>query len=119
MTLYDFKPKFQNILRPIAQLENALSRAKSLAKAAEIATAEKAETESQETLNKSLAQLTEPGIVMHGPQGIGIVNPKAVRLASGSESVGLMTGNNTDISAGKNFTAAEVMQYACLLRQQA
>jgi len=90
----------------IAQLENALSLAKSLSKAAAIAKAEQAETGSQETLNKSLEQLTAPGIVMHAPEGVGIVSPKAVRLASGSESVGVMSGDNTDISSGKNFTVA-------------
>jgi len=90
----------------IAQLENALSLAKSLSKAVETATAEKAETASQTTLNKSLEQLTAAGIVMHAPVGVGIVSPKAVRLASGEESVGVMSGGNTDISAGKSFTAA-------------
>ncbi|MCS3425376.1 type VI secretion system secreted protein VgrG [Rahnella sp. BIGb0603] len=89
----------------IAQLENALSLAQSLSKAAEISKAEKADTSSQETLNKSLEQLTAAGILIHAPQGIGIVSPKAVRLASGGESIGLMSGNNTDISAGKSFTA--------------
>ncbi|RJT45061.1 type VI secretion system Vgr family protein [Rahnella woolbedingensis] len=90
----------------IAQLENALSLAKSMSKAAAIAKTEQAENGSQETLNKSLEQLTAPGILMHAPEGVGIVSPKAVRLASGSESVGVMSGDNTDISAGKNFTVA-------------
>ncbi|MCE0811471.1 type VI secretion system Vgr family protein [Buttiauxella sp. S04-F03] len=90
----------------IAQLENALSLAKSLSKAAEIAKAEKAETASQTTLNQSLEQLTAAGIVMHAPEGVGIVSPKAVRVASGGESVAVVSGANTDISAGKSFTAA-------------
>ena len=89
----------------IIQLESALSLAKSLSKAAEIAKAEKAETSSQETLNQSLEQLTAPGIVMHAPKGVGVVSPKAIRIASGNESVGVVSGSNTDIAAGKSFTA--------------
>ncbi|MGL5424620.1 MAG: type VI secretion system Vgr family protein [Serratia fonticola] len=90
----------------IAQLENALSLAKSLSQAARNAKATQGDTESQQQLNKSLERLQAPGIVMHGPEGIGIVSPKAVRLASGGESVGVMSGHNTDISAGRSFTAA-------------
>ncbi|PVZ79340.1 type VI secretion system tip protein VgrG [Serratia sp. S1B] len=89
----------------ITQLENALSLAKSLAQAAETAKATKGDIASQQQLNQSLEQLKAAGIVMHAPEGIGIVSPKAVRLASGGESVGLMSGHNTDISSGKSFTA--------------
>jgi len=101
----DVSDQMLDMQAAIAQLENALSLAQSLSKAAEISKAEKADTSSQETLNKSLEQLTAAGILIHAPQGIGIVSPKAVRLASGGESIGLMSGNNTDISAGKSFTA--------------
>ncbi|MDK9605690.1 type VI secretion system Vgr family protein [Lelliottia wanjuensis] len=90
----------------IAQLENALSLAKSLSSAAEIAKAEKAEIGSQETLNQSLEQLKSAGIIASAPAGIGIVSPKSVRLASGSESVSVVSGSNTDISSGKSFMAA-------------
>jgi type VI secretion system secreted protein VgrG len=90
----------------IAQLENALSLAKSMSQAAEIATATPSDTDSQEMLTTSLSNLVQPGILLNAPQGISISSPKAVRLASGSESVGIMSQQNTDISAMKNFTVA-------------
>ncbi|MFB0713858.1 DUF2345 domain-containing protein, partial [Buttiauxella noackiae] len=90
----------------IAQLENALSLAKSLSKAAGNAKAMSGDTSSQQTLNQSLSTLKSAGIVVSAPEGIGLVSPKAVRLVSGSESVGIMSGGNTDISSGKSFTAA-------------
>ena len=90
----------------IAQLENALSLAKSMFQAAEIATATPSDTDSQEMLTTSLSNLVQPGILLNAPQGISISSPKAVRLASGSESVGIMSQQNTDISAMKNFTVA-------------
>ena len=90
----------------IAQLENALSLAKSMSQAAEIATATPSDTDSQEMLTTSLSNLVQPGILLNAPQGINISSPKAVRLASGSESVGIMSGLNTDISAAKDFTVS-------------
>ncbi|MCS3425361.1 uncharacterized protein (DUF2345 family) [Rahnella sp. BIGb0603] len=90
----------------IAQLEQALTLARTLAKAAQIAKATPGDTGSQKALNASLAKLKAAGILMSAPQGIGIVSPKAVRVASGSESVGMMSCSNTDISSGKSFTAA-------------
>ena len=90
----------------IAQLEQALTLARSLAKVAEIAKATPGDTGSQKALNASLEKLKAAGILMSAPQGMGIVSPKAVRVASGSQSVGVMSGSNTDISSGKSFTVA-------------
>lgn len=90
----------------IAQLEQALTLARSLAKAAQTAKATAGDIDSQKTLNQSLTRLKAAGIFASAPEGIAIISPKAVRLASGGESVGIMSGSNTDISAGKNFTAA-------------
>ncbi|MGP6379868.1 type VI secretion system Vgr family protein [Yersinia bercovieri] len=90
----------------IRQLEQALSLAKSLNKAAQAAQATPGETDSQLQLNNALEELSEAGILAHAPEGIGIVSPKAIRLASGGESIGFMSGKNTDISAGKSFTVA-------------
>ncbi|MDI3360049.1 type VI secretion system tip protein VgrG [Lelliottia sp. V89_10] len=90
----------------IAQLEQALTLARSLAKAVETAKATPGDIDSQKALNQSLEKLNAAGILASAPAGIGIVSPAAVRVASGSESVGVMAGSNTDISAGKNFTVA-------------
>ncbi len=90
----------------IAQLEQALSLARSLAKAATTAKATSGDIDSQKRLNQSLEKLKAAGIVLSAPNGIGLVSPKALRLASGDESVAVMSGENTDISSGKSFTVA-------------
>ncbi|PLR42135.1 DUF2345 domain-containing protein [Chimaeribacter arupi] len=90
----------------IAQLEQALTLARSLAKAAGTAKATPGDTASQKALNQSLEHLKAAGIIASAPAGIGLVSPKAIRLASGGESVGVMSGGNTDISCGKSFTVA-------------
>ncbi|HIE4239700.1 TPA: type VI secretion system Vgr family protein [Serratia marcescens] len=90
----------------IRQLEQALTLARSMAKAATSAKATQGDVGSQQRLNASLSDLTAPGMLLHAPQGIGMVSARAVRVASGSESVGIMSGHNTDISAGQSFTVA-------------
>ncbi|MGO4744351.1 type VI secretion system Vgr family protein [Serratia quinivorans] len=90
----------------IRQLEQALALARSMAKAATSAKATQGDVGSQQRLNASLSDLTAPGMLLHAPQGIGMVSARAVRVASGSESVGIMSGHNTDISAGQSFTVA-------------
>jgi type VI secretion system secreted protein VgrG len=90
----------------IRQLNQALSLAKSLSKIAQTAEATGGDIAAHEKLNASLEDLKQAGIVAHAPAGIGIVSPEAVRLASGGSGVGIMSGKNTDISAGKSFTVA-------------
>lgn len=90
----------------ISQLETALSLARSLSQAVQTAQAHEGDIASQQQLNKSLNELSAAGMLLHAPEGMGIVSPKAVRIASGGESVGVMSGHNTDISAGKSFTVA-------------
>ncbi|WP_202304739.1 type VI secretion system Vgr family protein [Dryocola clanedunensis] len=90
----------------IQQLEQALSLARSLSKAAQSAKALSGETDSQSQLNRSLNKLQKAGIVAHAPHGIGIVSPEAVRVSSGGQSVGIMAGKNADISAADSVTMA-------------
>lgn len=90
----------------IQQLKNALSLAKSLSKIVQKAEATRGDSGSQEELNNALEDLKQAGILAHAPDGIGIVSPKSVRMASGGASVGLMSGKNTDISAGESITLA-------------
>ncbi len=89
----------------IAQLENALSIAKSLSAGAETALALPADSASWSGLNESLKNLAQAGVVVNAPQGVSISSPKSVRMSSGSESVGIVAGGNADISALKRFTA--------------
>lgn len=90
----------------IAQLEQALALAKSMRIAAKSAQALPADTGSQAALNQSLSYLKMPGLLASAPAGIAILSPKALRLASGGESIALMSGKNTDISTGSSFTVA-------------
>ncbi|GAL58211.1 hypothetical protein EV102420_09_02440 [Pseudescherichia vulneris NBRC 102420] len=101
----------------IAQLENALTIAKSLSSAAEGADALPADTASQQTLNAALKELAKPGIILNAPEGVSITSPQAVRVASGAASVGIMSQQNTDISAMKRFTVAAGEAVSMLARK--
>ncbi len=102
----------------IEQLETALSLAKSLTQAAESATAHPGENDTQQQLNTALTQLSEAGILLHAPRGVGITSPEAVRLASGSASVGIVAGQNTDISVAKKFTVSAGEAVSLFARNQ-
>lgn len=106
----DMQPQAQKRMlemdEAIRQLELALTLARSMAKAATSAKATQGDVGSQQQLNASLSDLPAPGMLLHAPEGIGMVSARALRIASGSESVGIMSGNNTDISAGQSFTVA-------------
>ncbi|EFC1439098.1 type VI secretion system tip protein VgrG [Escherichia coli] len=92
--------------KAIQQLEHALALAKSLGKAAETAKVTSADSDSQSILKSALSGLQKPGILAHSPMGIGVVTPEAVRIASGNQSVGIVSGRNTDITAAQSVTVA-------------
>ncbi|MDY0995541.1 type VI secretion system tip protein VgrG [Pantoea agglomerans] len=101
----------------IAQLENALSIARSMSDAAETAQALPADIQSQVKLTNALKDLVQPGMVLNAPEGVSITSPQAVRMASGSASVGIMSQQNTDISALKRFTVAAGEAVSMLARK--
>lgn len=109
--------KMLSMQEAIAQLENALTIAKSLSSAAEGADALPADTASQHTLNAALKELAKPGIILNAPEGVSITSPQAVRVASGAASVGIMSQQNTDISALKRFTVAAGEAVSMLARK--
>ncbi|EGT5658865.1 type VI secretion system tip protein VgrG [Citrobacter braakii] len=109
--------KMLSMKEAIAQLENALTIAKSLSSAAEGADALPADTASQQTLNSALKELAKPGIILNAPEGVSITSPQAVRVASGAASVGIMSQQNTDISALKRFTVAAGEAVSVLARK--
>ncbi|WP_137807876.1 type VI secretion system Vgr family protein [Pseudomonas sp. G(2018)] len=88
----------------IVQLEAALSLARSLAQAARNSEVTPGDTESQKRLNEALKGLAEPGVLLHAPAGVGVLSPKTVCVASGTESVGVMAAHNVDLSAGHDIT---------------
>ncbi|WP_370430522.1 type VI secretion system Vgr family protein [Klebsiella michiganensis] len=100
-----------------AQLENALSIARSLSDAAESAQAYPADIQSQKMLTDALTELVQPGMVLNAPQGVSISSPEGVRVSSGSASVGIVAQNNADISAMKRFTVAAGEAISMLARQ--
>ncbi|KQN48080.1 hypothetical protein ASE98_25330 [Pseudomonas sp. Leaf48] len=99
------KGKQLDMAAAITQLESALSLVRSLARAASNGAVTAGDSDSQARLVKALSGLSEPGVLLHAPAGIGVMSPKAVCLASGGESVGITAAHNTDISAGQDFTA--------------
>ena len=90
----------------VEQLKTALTIAKTLSQAAESAGAVRADTQAQERLNKTLEGLTQPGVLVHAPNGIALNSPEALRLSSGNSSVAIASGHNTDICAEQNITAS-------------
>ncbi|EEV9017507.1 type VI secretion system tip protein VgrG [Escherichia coli] len=118
----DMQPQAQGKMldmnEAIRQLEQALSLARSMAKAATAANATQGDISCQQRLNASLTDLTAPGMLLHAPDGIGMVSARALRIASGSESVGIMSGDNTDISAGQSFTVVAEGAVSLLSRNQ-
>ncbi|EJY0619394.1 type VI secretion system tip protein VgrG [Escherichia coli] len=118
----DMQPQAQGKMldmnEAIRQLEQALSLARSMAKAATAANATQGDISCQQRLNSSLTDLTAPGMLLHAPDGIGMVSARALRIASGSESVGIMSGDNTDISAGQSFTVVAEGAVSLLSRNQ-
>ncbi|EJN6700917.1 type VI secretion system Vgr family protein [Escherichia coli] len=118
----DMQPQAQGKMldmdEAIRQLEQALSLARSMAKAATAANATQGDISCQQRLNASLTDLTAPGMLLHAPDGIGMVSERALRIASGSESVGIMSGDNTDITAGQSFTVVAEGAVSLLSRNQ-
>jgi len=109
--------KMLSMQEAIAQLENALSIARSMSDAAETAQALPADIQSQVKLTDALKDLALPGMVLNAPEGVSITSPQAVRMASGSASVGIMSQQNTDISALKRFTVAAGEAVSMLARK--
>lgn len=100
----------------IQQLESALSLARSLAQAAQSAETKPSDIDSQVRLNQALKGLSQSGLLLHAPAGIGLVSSEAICLSSGAESVGLMSAHNTDISAGRDITATAEGAVSALAR---
>ncbi|MDY1039343.1 type VI secretion system tip protein VgrG [Lelliottia sp. CFBP8978] len=109
--------KMLSMKEAVAQLENALSIARSLSDAAEGAQAYPADIQSHKLLTDALTELAQPGMVLNAPQGVSISSPEGVRVSSGGASVGIVAQNNADISAMKRFTVAAGEAISLLARQ--
>ncbi|MGV8921502.1 MAG: type VI secretion system Vgr family protein [Pseudomonas sp.] len=90
----------------IVQLEQAILLARTLQQAALTAQATPAENAAQLQLKQALKQMSQAGLLLHAPEGVAVTSPKALHLSSGEQSVGIIAGHNTDISAAKAMTVA-------------
>lgn len=89
----------------IEQLDSALSLARSMRAAALGAKVKPGDLDSQIRLNKALNTLAKPGVLVHAPEGVGILSPETICISSGGESVGVMAGRNLDLGAARGLTA--------------
>ncbi|KVD57139.1 type IV secretion protein Rhs [Burkholderia ubonensis] len=89
----------------IAQLEQALVLAKSLADATRTAKAIPADTDAQQTMRDDLDGLKQPGLLASAPASIGLVSGAGVQVAA-RDNFSAVAGKNADFSVMKRFTAA-------------
>ena len=89
----------------ISQLEQALSLAKSLNKAAQTANNHNTDEETQRgRLKDALKDLKEAGLIQTAPAGIATATEQS-QLHTANENIHLVSGANTDITAGQSLTA--------------
>lgn len=92
----------------ISQLEQALSLAKSLNKAAQTTKNEATETQEQEgRLKNGIRDLQEAVILLSAPEGIASTTPRS-QLHTAGEHLHFVSGGHTAVGAGQNFTAHAV-----------
>lgn len=88
------------------QLDDALNLVSSLREAAEVAKAELADLNAQQTLlTQSIQELQQAAILLSAPAGIALTSPKTVQANSG-ENITLTANKQVDISVGKKITLA-------------
>jgi len=89
----------------VAQLEQALSLAKSLNKAAQTANNHHTDEATQRgRLKDALKDLKEAGLIQTAPAGIATATQQS-QLHTAGEDIHLVSGSHTDISAGQSLTA--------------
>ena len=89
----------------VAQIEQALSLAKSLNKAAQTANNHHTDEETQRgRLKDALKDLKEAGLIQTAPAGIATATQQS-QLHTANENIHLVSGNHTDITAGQSLTA--------------
>ncbi|WP_442512392.1 type VI secretion system Vgr family protein [Neisseria mucosa] len=89
----------------VAQLEQALSLAKSLNKAAQTANNHHTDEATQKgRLKDALKDLKEAGLIQTAPAGIATATQQS-QLHTANENIHLVSGNHTDITAGQSLTA--------------
>ncbi|MGN6859593.1 DUF2345 domain-containing protein, partial [Neisseria sp. P0022.S006] len=89
----------------VAQLEQALSLAKSLNKTAQTANNHNTDEETQrDRLKDALKDLKEAGLIQTATAGIATTTEQS-QLHTANENIHLISGNHTDITADQSLTA--------------
>ncbi len=89
----------------ISQLEQALSLAKSLNKAAAVAKNEATQSKEMEgRLKDAFTDLKGAALIQSAPEGIASTTPQS-QLHTAGEHLHFVSGGDTAISTGRNFTA--------------
>ncbi|RBO12789.1 type VI secretion system Vgr family protein [Pantoea sp. 3_1284] len=106
----DAQPQAQGKMLAMQDAVNELSKAQqltaSLRSAAEIATAELADLQTQKSLlSDALTELKQAALLLSAPGGIAQATAKSLQLTAG-ENLIATSGKNTDFSILKNFTVA-------------
>ena len=92
--------------RALSQLKEACSLVEALNSAAEVAKAELADLQTQQTLlSETLTELKKSALLISAPDGIAQVTPKSLQLAAGENLIGT-SGKNAELSILKKFTLA-------------
>ncbi|MDT6964185.1 type VI secretion system tip protein VgrG [Cupriavidus sp. SZY C1] len=89
----------------IAELERALSLAKSLAAATRDANGEPADVDAQQGAHRELEQMAAPGLLASAPASVGVVSGRNIQLAAGGGFT-TVAGDSTDINARRSITMA-------------
>ncbi|MFG6654277.1 type VI secretion system Vgr family protein [Scandinavium sp. M-37] len=89
----------------VAQLEKALSLAKTLQQSALTAGADTVETDRQNTLKQTLNKLTGAGILTYAGEGLAQVTPQTLQLSAGKDLIAT-AGNNATVNVVKKLSMA-------------
>ncbi|MGO2335863.1 type VI secretion system Vgr family protein [Providencia sp.] len=90
----------------IAQLKQAQQLTESLKEAANVAKAELADLQTQNTLlSETLNELKQSALLVSSPEGIAHTSPKSIQISSG-ENIISTAQNSADFSIAKKFTVA-------------
>jgi type VI secretion system secreted protein VgrG len=89
----------------IAELERALSLARSLAASTRQAKGEPADIDAQQQANRDLHKLSAPGLLASAPASIGVASERTIQLAAG-KNISTVAGGSADVSALRRITLA-------------
>ncbi|MFF7709117.1 type VI secretion system tip protein VgrG [Pseudomonas sp. NPDC007930] len=89
----------------VAQLEQALEIAKTLASSARTSSLVVSDLTAQQQLKAALSALAEPGLVASAPAGIAVVTPQNLQLSAGKELIAT-AGQGAEVNVVKRLRVA-------------